>query len=203
MILSDGESHKQPAVCICATQHVIPCFARRVSSIRSKDERCIEENLLAFAIGDLVEIPVLVTIRFIPLKSDTIRDDTVHDGYIVPQPAQFDKRSRKSASLPMAGRMIWGKRRAWRGRGRERRGRIGGAVGARECGSRRARKERKERKGVDALSLLSWLSCSNHLRAHVEPGAREETTHSSGLIHRSAPVPSAAQPSTAPSSERI
>jgi hypothetical protein len=97
MILSDRESHKQPAICICATQHVIPCFASRVSSIRSKDERCIEENLLALAIGDLVEMPVLVAIRFIPLKSDTIGDDAVHDGRMVPQSAQFDKRPRKGS----------------------------------------------------------------------------------------------------------
>ena len=135
MTLSDGKSHKQPAVCICATQHVVPCFARRVSSIRSKDERCVEENLLAFAIGDLVEIPVLVTIRFIPLKSDTIRDDTVHDGYIVPQPAQFDKRSGKRASPPLAGRTIWRTRRSWCGRvehglgeSTDRRTRDGGAL---------------------------------------------------------------------------
>ena len=95
MILSDRESHKQPAVCICATQHVIPCFVRRVSRIRGEDKWCIEENLLTLAIGYLVEIPVFVTICFIPLKSDTSGDDAVHDGHIVPQSAQFDKRPRK------------------------------------------------------------------------------------------------------------
>jgi hypothetical protein len=80
-----------------------------VSSIRSKDERYIEENLLALAIGDLVEMPVLVAIRFIPLKSDTIGDDAVHDGRMVPQSAQFDKRPRKGsvAMEPVTQRDAW------------------------------------------------------------------------------------------------
>ena len=97
MILSDRESHKQPAVCICATQHIIPCFARRVSSIRGENEWCIEEYLLTLAIGHLVEIPVFVTICLIPLKSDTGGNDAVHDEHIVPQSVQLDKRPRKGS----------------------------------------------------------------------------------------------------------
>ena len=50
-----------------------------MSSIRGKDERCIEEDLLTLAINYLVEIPVLVTIPFVPLEADAACNDRIHD----------------------------------------------------------------------------------------------------------------------------
>ena len=56
-----------------------------MSCIWSNDERQIEKDLFTFTIGDLMKVPVLVLVSFIPLEAFAVGDGSFHGTRILQQ----------------------------------------------------------------------------------------------------------------------
>jgi hypothetical protein len=69
LIFTDDKTDKQPSTCIGLTEQVITGFGLGMGRIGLQQERDVEKDFLAFAIRDLVFLPVLIAIAIIPIKA--------------------------------------------------------------------------------------------------------------------------------------
>jgi hypothetical protein len=90
-IIPNHKRDEEPAVCIRPPQSVIPLFLLRVPCIWSNDQGQIEKDLFTFTIGDLMKVPVLVLVSFIPLEAFAVGDGFFHGIRILQQYTLFVK----------------------------------------------------------------------------------------------------------------
>src|SRR5204863_133546 len=68
----DCENDCQLARCVGLSQGGVPWLALRVFDVWRHQEWAVEEHLLALSLGDLVQVPVLVGIAGVPLKTGAL-----------------------------------------------------------------------------------------------------------------------------------
>src|SRR6058998_1577289 len=70
--LSDRENHCEPARRVGLSQGRVPWLALRVFDVWRHQEWAVEEHLLALSLGNLVQVPVLVGVASVPLKTGAL-----------------------------------------------------------------------------------------------------------------------------------
>ena len=53
----------------CLSKSVVPLFPLRMAEVPTNNQWLIEEDFLGFLLGNLMSIPILLTISFVPIEA--------------------------------------------------------------------------------------------------------------------------------------
>src|SRR6266511_682239 len=81
--LSDRENHCEPTRHVGLSQGSVPWLALRVFDVWRHQEWAVEEHLLALSLGDLVQVPVLVGVAGVPLKTGALSQVIGKAGHVL------------------------------------------------------------------------------------------------------------------------
>jgi len=68
----DRESNKQVPAAARLSEGVIPLLPPRMADIAANDQRLVEENVFGFLRRNLMAIPILWAIRFVPIETSAV-----------------------------------------------------------------------------------------------------------------------------------
>lgn len=76
-VAPNGERNKQISLASRLAQGVVSLLALRITWVAANDQRLIEKHIFGFFRSDLMPIPILLNVGFIPIKSGTFVERVV------------------------------------------------------------------------------------------------------------------------------